>query len=76
MNTHNYNIDTLKYYIEFATLLDYGNNKSFNMNNLLLKYINVKNIEVPGRNMKNFHQVYTKYNSVIDDFKQMLNIDF
>ncbi|MBL0708139.1 MAG: hypothetical protein JJW00_03735 [Sulfurimonas sp.] len=41
-------------------------------NKLLLDYINVKNIEVPGRNMSNFHQVYTRYNTVIDSYIKAL----
>ncbi len=34
----------------------------------LIEYINVKNIEVPGRNMTNFHEVYTRYNKVVDSY--------
>jgi hypothetical protein len=35
-------------------------------NQLLVSYVNVKNIEVSGRNMTNFDEVYKRYNAVID----------
>lgn len=40
----------------------------------LIEYINVKNIEVPGRNMTNFHEVYTRYNKVVDNYLKALRI--
>jgi hypothetical protein len=40
----------------------------------LIQYINVKNIEVPGRNMTNFQEVYTRYNKVIDNYLEALRI--
>ena len=43
-------------------------------NILLLAYINVKNIEVPGRNMSNFNEVYVRYNEVIKNYREVLTI--
>ena len=38
-------------------------------NILLMEYMNIKNIEVPGRNMSNFSEVYAKYNEVIKKYR-------
>lgn len=41
-------------------------------NKWLLRYLNIKNIEVPGRNMSNFHEVYTRYNQVINQMSDAI----
>ncbi|MDO8609289.1 MAG: hypothetical protein Q7R95_01955 [bacterium] len=52
-----------------ASMLCYSKNIQYkNTNELLIGYLNVKNIEVPGRNMSNFHEVFTRYNMLIDKY--------
>lgn len=61
-------IASLKEYADVTDLKD--------KDKYLIEYINVKNIEVPGRNMTNFHEVYTRYNKVIDNYLKALGIVF
>lgn len=63
--------DTQKLIIE--SIRNELKNKKIDEKNILREYINVKNQEVPGKNMSKFDLIFDTYNKTIESFSNYLN---